>query len=92
MEHGSQSGGVNSGLTRDDWMKAMEDAGVDTGVGDPLAITTNEFAAMFKLSRAQAERRLRKLEEAGRAKRTRKLAPGGDGRLCWSVAFRLIDT
>ena len=78
-----------SGITRDEWLRALgevTDAPVDS---DPSAITIAEFAQMFALSRSTASKRLRLLEASGKAQRTMKQFRGSDGRMCRSLAFKL---
>lgn len=87
MESGSESRGV-SGINRDEWLKAMQDAGL-SNEDDQDAVTVTEFAEMFDLHRATAERHLAKLESAGKAIRTRKRSAGIDGRRYSAVAYRL---
>lgn len=80
-----------SGISRDEWLKALTDAGLHE-TDDQEAVTVPEFAAMFGLDRQTADRRLKRLEAIGKATRVRKRAPaaGRDGRMCWYVAFRLV--
>lgn len=77
-----------SGITRDDWLKALNEAGVVTE-DDQNAVTVNEFMVMFDLPRQQASRQLIQLEAAGRAVRTRKIGTTPDGKTVRYLAFRL---
>lgn len=81
---------MTSGISRDDWLKALEEAGCHDSEDDQQAVTIEEFAEMFQLSRATAERRLRHLDVKGLAMRTRKRAPAMDGRVVQYVAYRLV--
>ena len=56
-------------IARDEWMKALGDA---IEPCDPSAMTTPELAAMFSISEASVQRRIRKLLAEGKATRTWK--------------------
>ena len=77
-------------ITRDEWLKALDDVGLPTE-HDEAAITAYEFAAMFGMSTQTAMRRLKLLRDKGRAVETRKLARTNDGRTMSMIAFRLVD-
>lgn len=79
-----------TGISRDEWLAALHEAGLTADEDDRDAITAAEFAAMFSLTRLTAERRLRALEAAGKATRTRKRATLGNGRVMACVAYRLV--
>ena len=75
-------------ITRDEWLKAMDEAGM--GVAhDPDAITIDEFAALVQLGRAAASRRLELLVASGRATRTQRRGTASNGRTQYLVAYRL---
>lgn len=76
-------------INRDDWLKALHDAGVHDDVDDQDAVTAIELSAMFGLSRIAAERRLKKLAATGKAMRSRKRVLTSDGRTVSCVAYRL---
>jgi predicted ArsR family transcriptional regulator len=76
-------------ITRDDWLKAMEEAGAHDDRNDPSAVTIIEFAAMFGLPRDAARRRLNALEQAGKATVTRKYGPRRDGKMFRMMAWKL---
>lgn len=78
-------------ITRDDWLKALADAGVDSGEHDPDALTIAEFTALMNLSTQAAARRLNALVAAGKAARTHKLSAAKDGRMVRHVAYRLTE-
>jgi hypothetical protein len=79
-----------SGISRDDWLSALESAGF-TQENDQGAITIPEFMAMMGLaSLPAASKRLDTLVAQGKAKRTRKVAVGTDGRQLSRVAYRLL--
>ena len=77
-------------ICRDEWLKALEEAGVST-VDDQQAITIAEFAALFQLTVSTASRQLRTLVAQGRAVETRKTSAARDGRRVSHVAFRMVD-
>lgn len=76
-------------ISRDDWLRAMAEIG-DSTEDDHDAVTILEFANLFGLRRESAARRLRRLEAAGRARRTAKISVGVDGRRLRLIAFRLL--
>ena len=81
---------MNSGISRDDWLKALaESSQLDLTENDPGALTVTEFAAMFGVTRNTAAKRLSLLETAGRATRTTKVGHGSDGRIFRTIAYRL---
>lgn len=79
-----------SGPTRAEWLSALEKAGFDER-DDQEAVTTSELSAMLNIDRQSAARRLHKLERAGLAIKTRKRAPGVDGRMYSWPAWRLVE-
>lgn len=80
---------MSASISRDEWLKALHDAGYRDDEDDPNAVTVAEFAAMFGLTRTVAERRLKALEERGTATRTAKRGAGKDGRIMRLLAYRL---
>jgi hypothetical protein len=82
---------MSSGISRDDWMRAMESIGVQSLEDDQSAITIIEFAAMIGAKRDVAKRRLEALVAAGAAVATYKFAPRTDGKRFQMRAFRLVD-
>lgn len=81
---------MSSGISRDEWLRALESAGFDDR-NDPEAMTASELAAMVGIDRQAASRRLQRLEELGQATKTRKRVTSKDGRMLFSTAYRLID-
>ncbi len=79
-----------SGITRDDWLKALAEAGIDDVEDDQQAVTAAEFGAMFGLPAYSGERRLKALAAAGKATRTRKRVKLSNGRIVSCVAYRLV--
>lgn len=77
-------------ITKDEWLKALDDAGVSM-VNDQSAVTAIEFAAMFGVSTPTAGRRLRALVAAGGAHRTQKRTTAADGRVMVLPAYRLVE-
>ena len=79
---------MSTAISRDEWLAALNEAGI-SDVDDQDALTVDEFGAMFGIDRQTADRRLKKLEAAGKAVKTRKrCAP--HGRLIWYVAYKLV--
>lgn len=81
----------SSGIARDEWLKALDEAGVKEVRGDPSALTIAEFMEMFDIPRHTAARHLKQLERTNKAVRTTKLASGTDGRRLLQIAYRLIQ-
>ena len=81
---------MNSGITKDEWLKALAEAGEDDA-SDDLAITGTEFMAMMGVDRQTARRRLEKLVALGKATRTVKRELLTDGRKVRCVAYRLVQ-
>lgn len=79
----------SSGISRDLWLKALEEVG-ESQTNDPDAITITEFAATFGLGRQAAARRLAVLAKAGKAIRTQKKAPSLRGFMVSHIAYRLV--
>ena len=78
-------------ITRDEWLRAMEAANVETVLSDDSALTAKEFADMFGIDRQAANRRLKKLEAAGKATLTSKMAPDSAGKRVYWKAWKLVD-
>ena len=77
-------------INRDEWLKALKDAGYeDPGVDDQSAITIAEFAAMMNIPEATASNQLRALVARGKAERTQKRQMNTYGRRVSYVAYRL---
>ena len=77
-------------ITRDDWMKALAEAGLHHE-DDQQSLTIPEFMEMMGLcSLKAAADRLNTLVAKGKAKKTHKIAPGADGRRMARVSFRLL--
>jgi DeoR/GlpR family transcriptional regulator of sugar metabolism len=77
-------------ITRDDWLKALSDAGFDDTTDDQDAVTTQEFAEMTSVHPMTASRRLQALVKLGKAERTFKQQLAPDGRRVRYVAYKLI--
>lgn len=80
---------MNSGISRDEWLKALAEVGESDQDDDPEAITTSDFMAMMGLDRQTARRRLEKLVTLGKATRSKKRERLTDGRLVRSNGYRL---
>ena len=77
-------------ITRDEWLHALTEAGIDTGaVDDQDAVTVAEFMAMFNLGRNTAQHKLDALAAAGKAALTKKVAINSYGRRISQKAYRL---
>lgn len=81
---------MSSGISRDDWMRALAEAGYQDE-HDEQAVTIAEFAAMFGLKRTTAQERLVALVAAGKATSTRKRGINAAGRQVRFRAYRLAD-
>lgn len=78
-------------ITRDDWLRAMAEAGVSSGlVDDQEAVTVAEFALMLGCSRSTANGRLEALTRHGKAIRTKKTVLNDYGRKINGKAYRLL--
>lgn len=80
-----------SGITRDDWLRALEEANVPTE-NDQGAVTIAEFAKMMDLTPWMAAYHLRNLHQNGHAVRTYKRGPDSRGRRKTLVAYRLVES
>ncbi len=80
---------MNASISRDEWLKALNEAGYQDGQDDPTAITVPEFAQMLGVNRQAAIRRLNTLVATGKATRTRKWSRYTDGRSVLMLAFKL---
>lgn len=76
-------------INRDEWLHALAEAGIDQ-TSEPDAVTVAEFAAMLGVRDHTAARQLQALEQAGKAKRTRKRSARRDGRMMSHVAYVLV--
>jgi hypothetical protein len=80
---------MSSGITRDEWLSALESAGIDER-DDQDAITPTELADLLGIDRQAAARRLRKMVKLGKATQTRKRVAVSDGRVQSLPAYRLV--
>src|SRR5262245_15280371 len=88
---GKDSRSNASGITRDDWLRALQDVGWnDTDERD--AVTRKEFAAMLQIDFQAAVRRLEVLVDKGMAVEKRKRETDGLGRMKHVIAYRLKKT
>ena len=78
---------MTTSINRDEWLKAVADAGI-ASEDDQEALTVQEYAELFSIDRQTADRQLKKLEAAGKARKTTKRA-APHGRRLWYVAYRL---
>lgn len=76
--------------TRDEWLQALEEAGVRASVSDPSAITIQEYAALLHVPIPTARHQLLTLVKAGKAVETRKRQVSSYGRLLDYKAYRLV--
>lgn len=79
---------MSTTITRDDWLKALDDAGI-TGENDESALTVNEYAEMMGVSRCTAFSQLQRLVRLGKAAKTYKMGTTSYGRNIRYIAFRL---
>jgi hypothetical protein len=84
-----ERGVAPSGPTRDDWLRALDAAGMPQQ-DDREAVTVTEFMALMNLSRMTASRQLRQLVIRGKATEVRKMATLADGRRYSCLAYRLV--
>ena len=81
---------MSATITRDDWLKALSEAGMSThAVDDQGAVTISEFAEMFTLPYQTARNKLARLIRAGRATETEKTVVNSYGRRVSMKAYRL---
>lgn len=80
----------NSGISRDEWLRALEDAGISDTEDDQEALTMEELAALLGIPRQTAMHRIKKLAEMGKVKRTHKWGTNSYGRRMHYVAWRLL--
>jgi hypothetical protein len=78
-------------ITRDEWLKALADAGVDHDADDQSAVTLPEFAAMLGVTRTTAAHRMQVLVRKGKAIRTHKWCANDYGRRIQYVAYKLVE-
>lgn len=77
-------------IGREEWLKALADAGLHDDTDDQSALTATEFMRMFGLTETTARHRLDQLVAAGKAIETKKLATDGRGHRIRCRAFRLV--
>ena len=77
-------------INRDEWLKALAEAGTPHD-DDREALTVDEFAEMFDVTRVTASRRLERLAIAGKATRVRKRTMISNGRTYNLLAYRLVQ-
>lgn len=77
-------------ITRDDWLRALNEAGIAAAEDDQGAITVAEYMALVGVQYDTARRQLRGLVTAGKATQTFKRTRGADGRSLSLKAFRLV--
>jgi DNA-binding Lrp family transcriptional regulator len=76
-----------SGISRDDWLKALGDADVVT---DDSALTVADICQQFNLCEDAVRERLRKLVASGSARRVVKIVPNSLGHKKRVTAFVLL--
>ena len=82
-------GPITRGISRDEWLKALSDAGVQTA-SDPDALTIAEYMELMGLNRSAAGSHMKALVAAGKAIKTMKRGPRADGKIAHMVAYRLV--
>ena len=78
-----------SGLNREAWQKAIEEATLLQT--DPNAMTAQEFAAFIGKEVSAAARVIKKLLAAGKITKVQKRITDGIGRYQYVSAYRLIE-
>ena len=81
---------MTSGITRDDWLAALQEV-EHLSEADTNAVTTIEFMAMTGLKRTTAHARLNQLVEMGKATQTMKQVRDRQGRRVTVPAFCLVQ-
>ena len=81
---------MSAGISRDEWLKALHDAGVQAAEDDQSALTVYEFAAMMSVPLGTAAGQLRKLVALGRAKATSKWGVSSAGRRIQYRCYKLL--
>lgn len=76
-------------ITRDDWLKALEEANAIRVDTDPSVVTLYEFAELMGVAYATARNRLTRLVKAGKAVQTTKRVLTPDRRVRTLLAFKL---
>lgn len=74
-------------IRRDEWLKALGDA---IQVSDPDALTINEIAEQFGISRCKAAERMQTLVQQKKAVRVFKRIPRENGSPYLSPAYKLL--
>lgn len=82
---------MSGGISRDEWLKALEDAGVHSTVDDQDALTMAEVAQMLSITPLAAKLRMDTMVKLGRAKATFKWGTASNGRRQHLKAYRLIE-
>lgn len=77
-----------SGISRDDWLKAIADVMPPPPVDD--AVTITEFAEMAKCAPNTARNTLLAMAKAGKAKEVQKRIIRRDGRSICVLAYQLV--
>jgi len=78
-----------TGITRDEWLRALDEAGVRSRADDQDALTQYEYADMMGLPVATARGHLKALVRVGKAIETTKRQQNSYGRLITYKAYRL---
>lgn len=76
-------------ITRDDWLKALEEA-ADAPLPETDALSLQELTAIFGVGLAATERRIHRLIAAGAAEETTKPIRMKNGGLRTVAAYRLL--
>lgn len=80
-----------SGITRDDWLKAVADIDLrPIPPQDVDALTMLEVQALLGIGRLAAKRRVEALLRDGKAERVKKLIKRTDGAVVTVTAYRLL--
>jgi hypothetical protein len=77
-------------ITREEWLKALQDAEEPVDAADPNVLTATELQAVFGVGRSATQERIARLIAAGKAKMTTKRVRFVDGRVYTVPAYRLV--
>lgn len=85
-----ESGPIPGGITRDEWLAALNEAAQPLPPEETDTMSAVELAKMFGVSRHTMNFRLERLMEMGKAERTTKRIRRTNGSVITVTAYRLI--
>jgi hypothetical protein len=77
-------------ITREEWLKALQDAEGPIEPADPDVLTVRELQTVFGVGRSATQERIARLMAAGKARATTKQLRASDGRMRIVPAYRLV--